>query len=428
MEYTYIDRYGRERSLMAIRSNEKLVFRLAIIDPTELQNKMWLSEYSGALIDSTYAMCEEAIFDIANGETELVLYEDDMKIYAVNATEEYDLWWSTSIYIALLDRQLWNSIQGELVGLYTGKSYEFGAELLPALTRWPGYERAFYDAIPYIVRHQLCPSHEALSQKIRTPQKAREYFLEESSLACWKSMRTYVFGHPQILFFMKELEDIYQALGNINHLRRLLKNEGIYELLSELHRSPCVKDFLREYAAVEGVDKLTKEIEKDAGDVIAYGKKYLTYSPEMQQRERDKWHNRSIHSLRFERTRLFSVPIKPPPENIFSYYTRHGYTFRPLRNTSECEDVGHALKNCLTEWEPTQNPVVGVYDTSGPVAAIEIDPEDHTIVQVRGKDNKPICSNHDLMVAYDFWLDICEFEPNPMALQPFEDAIEFECI
>ena len=78
-----------------------------------------------------------------------------------------------------------------------------------------------------------------------------------------------------------------------------------------------------------------------------------------------------------------------------------GFTFKLLRNTSECFRAGRELNNCLQSWESFGSPVITVSQANEIVAAIEI--SDNTVTQAYSYENLSIDHVFGLSAAIEKW-------------------------
>lgn len=279
------------------------------------------------------------------------------------------------------------------------------------LTLFVGYQADFYHAVPYTANDTLVEQSFLKTAKKLHWAKCAPQLFESSQLPNVKSIRKEIFSNPGLLFYITELNLLWEIIGDINRLRTFLQSSYLYRELVHIHKMPALIDFYREYQKVFGAAALLKCM---GSEQISwrlwknYAFRYLALSPYEQKSEQKKWEEGfPAESIDYNVAmgEWFSVPV--PMEQIDTDKQTllegsvKGYEFHRLSNSTEYLKAGLDLHNCLTHWEDFTGNVYGIKRGSHYVGAVEI--TCGRIIQAYIKDNNNIEDDEKIYAAYNKW-------------------------
>lgn len=406
MTYTATDRRGIKREVCVERGEHWLRLLTEVTDVGLLMTEEWAEEFAGVL---QFPLYQGILCDFDKGQVHAFLQSaGGNRLFDGEVTYYRRLWRSTTVYRLLLgDPALWKQVVAEMNAVTNQRMQELEPELLPVMTRFPGYSREFYDAVPYNLEDDRLPdSFQEIAARMRTPQDALELF-ESSRLPKSKLVRRFFCNQPQMLFFLKEHEQIFWLLGSAEQYRLFLQRDRyLLDILYELHRRPLLRVFLKDFASVCGPEQLLNQMQKEWPSVLSYAKEYVSLGTEGRKAARQQWNGRIKYSFHSQPLQ-FSVPMAKGNKQMKDIYTVSGFTVRRLKTSREYMEVANALNNCLGCWPTFGNPVYCFCNDEGdPVGAAEV--LGQTVVQARAYENKSLEVYPGLQEAYEEWLDQAE--------------------
>ncbi len=304
---------------------------------------------------------------------------------------------------------------------YTGRPLPFdpvGADLRQYIksTVFVGYDKDFYRSIPFDesgvrVERSFARAARALRFASRVPG-----LLKKSRLPDVKSVRKILFTYPDYLFYLPELELIWELSGDVNRFAGLLqrRTKNFYEVLAVLHSRPCVAEFLRDYVITKG-----SEIEKPAENgrietrngstsLFSYATSYAALTENGKQAEREKWvRNNGVKSIHSDTAGPFFS--RPVPRFVYDDVNStipdeteiDGFVFSRLCSTGEYEAAGRVLENCLRGWHHHNTDVWVIRKDGEILAAVEVFKLD--ITQALQAHNEEIEPRSELGIALGRW-------------------------
>ena len=284
-------------------------------------------------------------------------------------------------------------------------------------TVFVGYDKDFYRSIPFDesgvrVERSFARAARALRFASRVPG-----LLKKSRLPDVKSVRKILFTYPDYLFYLPELELIWELSGDVNRFAGLLqrRTKNFYEVLAILHSRPSVAAFLRDYVITTGteIEKPTENgrIETRGGStpLFSYATSYATLTEDGKKAEREKWvRNNGVKSIHSDTAGPFFS--RPVPRFVYDDVNStipdeteiDGFVFSRLCSTGEYEEAGRVLENCLRGWHHHHNTDVWVIRKDGEIlAAVEVFKLD--ITQALKAHNEEIEPGSELGIALGRW-------------------------
>ena len=151
-----------------------------------------------------------------------------------------------------------------------------------------GYDKDFYDAIPYVRTcieppeprmscWEIEPSFETIAEKLKfardNPKVYDEYGLPDDD-----EIREFILSHPQLLFYAPELKKIWDLLGKVSPFMKLLQNQWLLTAtMKTLHFSEPAYIALKLFREAVGTDVFTNVLisEEDEGYLLLNTAEYF---------------------------------------------------------------------------------------------------------------------------------------------------------
>lgn len=271
------------------------------------------------------------------------------------------------------------------------------------MTKFVGYNRTFYDAIPFSYGNSICENHidisfESISTIMHNSSDIPNLYIALLLPKC-KSVKKVFMEKPEFLFYYKEFESLWKIVNDPNHFYRLMQCNLIFSMVSFIHKYENVIEYYTMLKEVKGIAWLCKHLEHDNSLYSDFCNEALEYCA---MNESEKELIKQSYLCRTYQRRSFSVPMPTLQSSIPDCYI-DGFRFFWLKSTIDFYHTGSALHNCLTGYSPDNNPVVAVQKDKCYVAAIEVDMRTNEVFQAYAKNNTDICQNPKLEIAFKKW-------------------------
>lgn len=400
----------------------------------ELEDVLCLRWLQKPIMSLCLPLTEKVVFNFRKGRVYLKLQDAWGRTCAgLDITQIPEAWNSGVLYDILTKSKANRRAFKKGFAMGYGKKLPFpdcelSLDKLVAMTRFIGYSPDFYCAIPYLEDSCRIDSsfHRAASILHRADRVPRLY--GESQLPQVKSVKRVFYENAGLLFYLDECIKLWQLIGDVNVYRRLISCSSIYDILFRMHIYPGVEDYYRDYAAAKGPAAFARLIMTSFLQVNNEAIAYRSMSLYSRKLKREEWKEKRPHKKSpkwgenweeyhdedhrytaaeygpgsVEPPVIYSIPMHSTDRQIDACII-DGCCFAWLRSSNEYRAAGRALKNCLVRWEKDQNPVVAVRKEGRIVAAIEIDPETHTVIQKAVAGNRYIEAEPGLAQAYSKW-------------------------
>lgn len=269
------------------------------------------------------------------------------------------------------------------------------------LTRFIGYDRSFYSAIPYDKETLIVDKSFMNLKQLHTKKKAMEY-LNQFSFGKYKSLKRQVCEMSGLLFYLPECDALFQTMGDVNVFGKLLESCYAFDLLLYIHNRPATLEFFRDFCDKKGAVTLYNRLSKyhfDYENLKHYMLYYCSLSKYAKKIEQEKWHGKQDW-FSGEWQNKYSLPVTHKGiKDITGVF--NGFLFMVMRNTSEYYRAGEELNNCLKTWDAGDGLVVSVSYAGKIVAAIEVDGK--RIKQAYAYGNQSIDNVAGLSEAMRIW-------------------------
>ena len=269
------------------------------------------------------------------------------------------------------------------------------------MTRFVGYNKEFYDYIPYKLKsYCIDDSFKKMAKKLQNAKNIVDIY-NNSTLPAVKSVRKICFEKVGVLFYLNELEKMFDIVKDLNIFCSILKSKYILEILSELHIRPQLIEYFKDFMFVKGTTGLVRGTTEYWYEMRYNAMDYISMSESMKKEFRDIWKKRKCFSVMDTvNETVHSIPMMRPLDKI-NDCTINGYKFFWLSNKNDYIQAGDKLKNCLGSWNPGNWPVVCIKKQEKYVAAIEI--SDKGIRQALGINNGEIKDDLPLFKTFEKW-------------------------
>lgn len=333
-------------------------------------------------------LMETLTFDVEK-HTVTLKWGDGMRTYTAPH-------WSMATATADLIEQyhvLKHALKRILVGRWHGRPFPFHNQELTTnifalLTCFTGFDRRFYDSLPFEgASFRLDPSFAKRLEKL-TSVSAALLFLRGSDLPYITAMRFHFFIHNQgLLLYIPECEVLWSLMqGDVNTYDDLLSRREIFELLLWMHVHREGVLFLKDYVGRYGPRALMDWMEGFTNAKLytsRYGRQKTQLWNDRQEwrcrnRKRMLSHNRFMWWTPSE----VSIPLKSEDVLPAPSYLTDGYFFHYVGSRRELLEVDRELRIC-TDCRSTGPCVYAVHRAGYPVALIETKSR-REIASVRG--------------------------------------------
>lgn len=288
------------------------------------------------------------------------------------------------------------------------------------MTRFIGYPRSFYDAIPYSCQYSAVDkSFTSIAAKLHKATCLPEIY-HTSALPRMKSVRRVLFEHPGFFFYVRECEMIWSMVQDPNLLCRFLRGEFAYKCLSLLHLYPPIATFLSDICRVRSVKALSSLLCSDPEDFGIYAICYESLNAAQKHLQQRKWLQRKPYmpdELVYDPLNgltTYSIPMETIHNASYSCRV-FGFEFSTVRTTGACRIAGEKLHNCLGRMQFTNSSIVAAIKEGKIVAAIEV--VGNHVIQAAAAYNESLKSVPGLREAFEKWcsvnhlcLDHCIFD------------------
>ena len=407
--------------------DEKMIkIKAEICGVSELLSIPWIT---GDAVTIHFPIYEVLTFSFESGKSRIELQgADGATIAGRDITADPYVWEKGVVYQLISEnRAICRKIRRVFSDKFGGEIPFAKDEMTPdkyvLMTRFVGFPREFYDAVPYARgTFQIEETFKDIAEKIHSLQDTLALF-ESAEIPKCKSVKKIFFTNLGLLFYLQECETLWEAVRDVNHYRSLMENENIFDVLSILHQRPILFDFVFDYGRVKGAKAMIEMVTDKWVISAEYAIDYCTMNYPMKLAEQKRWKKRpsrrggedddfenDLYLHRYENKVLFSVPMKTPIKSIENCVI-DDFSFFWLRSGNEYYMAGEELKNCLAEWTTVRNPVVAIKNDEKIVAAVEVGPSG--VHQVRGYRNTGISQVPGLCEAYRKWLDKYKLSRTP---------------
>lgn len=365
-----------------------------------------LQQMKDRRVHVTFPLYEVLTFHLGRGRVYL-RYEDEngALLYCRDVTELPRHMVGGAAYVVLTQSRL---VMRRILSLFRqvwGGSLPFTEKMPPVsalvqMTRFVGYPRSFYTAIPYEMGTYRIQSGFRHSAQALHHISALPRLYDIGGLPQAKSLRRLMFATPGFFFYLREVATLNAIFGDVNLICRFLAGHRAFQVLSSLHVCPKIEDYLSAYAHVKSPHRLLTRMEETWTSVYNEAVEYACMSPEMQRLSRYAWRHKDAVSP--WKKLPYSIPMHPPAAEIPDCVV-DGYTFFWLRSSNDYAHAARMLGNCLSEWTPYSSPVVCVSKGGRYVAAIEV--RYPFVAQALGRNNVFLSHDPPLRQAVLAWME-----------------------
>ena len=405
-------RRADEEVLVTVDANKNGIYLIRELESfSDICAVGWARQEIGLQEDNLF---EGIVFDLQGGTTTFAIFDQSKRVLEQRNFETFSKRRELSGLGLLVEESL--MLKRELHRLFTEawpsplpfQPAELSMLRLALMTRFKGFDRGFYDAVPLTETPRLDPSFDTVAEQLGSVEEAFA-LLDRSSLPATKSIRRFFAQNSGLFFYLRECELLCSLLdADVNHLRRLLTHTCIYDHLADLHIYPALELFLRAFGRVKGVGKLFSLLNTEWPKMMEMAFHYAMKDEAGRRADEQSW-MASGYIKRYKRwvfdplRPTFSLPVLRDliPEDIPDCVIR-GYCFRWLRTTRDFRDAARALDNCLENWWQVDATSVLTVSYGGTIlAAVEVDGCE--INQALTKRNGSIPKDSPLYAIIDHW-------------------------
>lgn len=352
-------------------------------------------------------LTESIIFDFSLGKTFLhITDKTDVLIYEEDVSRISDIWKDTLLYRlmqnnTLVQRRLRHLFAMQLHTQFPFSKAECTPEHFAVLTRFQGFPRSFYDAIPCTVKTgELDESFDEIAAALRCTDALPDLY-KNSGLPRMKSIRKIFFTNPGLFFYLAEAAALWDVIKDPNFFRATFSLPRIYEILAFIHQFPGSMDFFADYANREGTRSFISLLTDFTGTVKLFAIRYAAMRPVARKSEGFIFDNDD--ELPEPQVSLaYSYPIHTKRTSDIIDSIVNGYRFVRLRTSRDYALSGKELHNCLDEHYPTIHTLFAIKKDSLFQGVIEIRKD--LVIQARMFNNAHIETNPNVYGAFNKWI------------------------
>ena len=376
-------------------SSEKVDFSFGI-----KENGVFVS-----LLKNDFSVSETFFFDFSHREVfHKFETEDGKTLFSENAEDCLEKI-NPLFENRIVTRRLKNLFEDFTKSCFPFSSNELSLRKFVLFTKFTGFPREFYHAIPFDENGELTDeSFSDICEKIRNPESAMIQ-LKKSFLPDMKSVRKIFVENPGLFFYITEAEKLFSSTSDINYFCDILKDKNIFFLLALLHIYPGLAGFFSDFAAAKNHKSLLKSLRNCPAFMFGYGINYSALSDSGKKSEQKKWKVDKNFFINYGEIMLFPTPSFSFPLSTSSFDIpdiRIGeYSFSLLRNLADYRKAGKDLNNCLGKSILQKGAVVVMYRNGKALAAAEV--FEKKVVCVLAKNNESINDFPPLKKAFEEW-------------------------
>ena len=410
---------GKERNATIVDDKDKIILSVELENLGDIFSIKWMPSGN---INLSFPLVETVVFNFKRGTTFIKLHDADGGIFSIcDITKQPQIWNNGPICEALHKYTILSrTLKRHFEIRFGGKLPYFGKELTPdkyvLMTRFVGYNRSFYDTIPFTEdSNEVDKSFSSIINQLRSADGALKLF-ESSSLPKSKSIRRIIFNNPGVLFYINECETLWGLIQDVNLFRDLMKHDMFFNIVSQLHLYPGIALYYRDYIKVKSAKSFIKKLTDDFNQTNYEAAAYAVMNSYQQKSEQAKWEcDETKHKANYDDdedyeddpyiTALpdvihYSTPMGTVDQSIPTCEI-DGFRFSWLRTSNEYRSAGEQLNNCLRGWSRSDGPVVAVFQSNKIVAAIEV--INKRMVQAYKRNNRIIEDDSNLGRAIKKW-------------------------
>lgn len=393
-----------------IRTYDEKLKILLKLDINSVLDMKWIDDLQ---ITDTQ-LYETVTFDFKNGKAFLSLENREGDVIKDEDISDTDIsfLYGDPICDILKYKSVYRKVQRYFKEIHDGslpfQPFETDLGKYILLTEFIGFDRDFYNAIPfYKDKSFIHGSFKDMAKKLHRAKNVPD-ILSGSSLPDIKSIRKIIFSNPALLFYVDVLEKMWDIMPDFNYFCQFLNCPNIYYVLMNLYRTPCVFDFYKELISALKFNNACKIIINSSDEgFFKYAIEYMELCDYEKEEGKKHWSSKFFSKGNYFDKKEFavSVPVKEVKKDSDNMEcTINGYCFIRLKNSKDYIRAGNELNNCLNNWEMFKGNVFGILKNGKYTAAVEV--IEKVIYQARGKHNCLIekCTK-DLYSAFEIWKD-----------------------
>ena len=370
----------------------------------ELLNTEWTEEVE---IKSPFVYYETVVFNLKNGHTHIQITDQEgNSICTRDITQTPDCIKNGLIYNLLLTNQQMRKeikkfFKDGSVFIFHSKEITF--EKLVMATRFVGYNRSFYNAVPYnIGTYKLFHGFKSIAKGLHIAKKIPILY-KRLKLPTNKATRRIVLSNPGLIFYYREIGRLYCAINNIDYFNKILSFEHIYFILAKINCYPVICEFIREAFKYENSSVVINQIENNFYNLSEYAIRYMSMKDAVKrmERKRKKWLQLCSEYAYGEEASVLPSVVRFVPCEEMADCEIDGYRFEWLVTSNDYEKAGRKMHNCLIS---TYQPVIVIKSNGIYIAAIALDISNYKkITQAFMCHNRPVRDSVPLCLAIRKW-------------------------
>ncbi len=350
---------------------------------------------------------ETIVFNLHSGHTYVMIANPKGDIVCIrDITENPDFIKNGILYNLILASQ---KLRKELKRVFKGSAaFTFHSRLitlenLGVATRFVGYNKKFYDSIPFGVgTYKIFPGFKSIAKKLHLAKNIPDLY-KQLKLPENKVARRIVFSNPGLMFYHREIKRLYSAVNNVDYFNSILLLDHICFILASINCYPVIGDFIQEAFRYETGSVVMTQIADHFYSLSVYGIRYMSMKDEVRKMERGRksWLSLRAGDAYGDYSSVLPSLIRFESLSEMPNCKIDGYSFEWLITSSDYQKAGQVMHNYL---ESTYQPTIVIKSNGTYIAAISFDVLScNKITQAIMGNNRPVSNSVPLCEAIQKW-------------------------
>lgn len=390
----------------------------------ELLNTAWSKKIE---LKAPFIYYETTVFNLHSGHTYVRITNSKGNVVCTrDITENPDFIKNGILYNLISASQ---KLRRELKTVFKGSAaFAFHSQLitfedLVVATRFIGYNKEFYNSIPFCVgTYKIFPGFKSIAKKLHYAENIPALY-KQLNLPANKAARRIVFSNPGLIFYYHEIKQLYSAANNVDYFNSILLFDHIYSILAKIYCYPVIGDFIQEAFKYENNSVVMRQMTNHFYSLSAYGIRYMSMKNAVRkmERKRKNWLSLCVECAYGDDSSILPSLIRFKPWDEISDCVIDEYRFEWLITSSDYQKAVQIMHNCLGS---TYQPTVAIKSNGVYIAAISFDVLNYkNITQAFMCGNQPIINDTPLCIAIQKW---CERYDIEWPEYEYEDDDEYE--
>ena len=386
------------------KKHGKIIISCLLDNVDELLNTDWFEDIE---LNVPFVYYETTVFNMYSGHTYVRITDQKGNIVCVrDITENPDFIRNGILYnLILTSQKLRKDIKKVFKGTAAFAFYSrvITFENLVIATRFVGYDKEFYNSIPFCMEsYKIFPGFKSIAKKLHFAKNIPALY-KQLNLPTGEPARTIILSNPGLIFYHNEIKKLYNAINNLDYFNSILSFNHIYFILAKINCYPVISDFIHEAFKYENSSVVMWQMSNHFYSLSVYGIRYMAMKEDVRKMERMRknWLSLCTKYTYSDYSSVLPSLIRFEPCDEILDCEIDGYRFEWLVTSSDYKKAGQIMHNCL---ESRYQPTIVIKSYGIYIAAISFDILSYKkITQAIMYDNRHISNSIPLCVAIRKW-------------------------